>query len=119
MAFIAVSDKERALAFYRDKLGLNFLQDERFALVFELGCGIPFRVIPGQQVPQVPYTIFGWQVSDIAGKIAELRSRGVSFEIFGFLPQDENGIWIAPGGAQIAWFKDPDGNTLSLTQFPG
>jgi hypothetical protein len=75
------------------------------------------RIARVREFQPQPFTVLGWQVKDIAASIRELARRGVRFERYGFFEQDELGIWRAPGGAQIAWFKDPDGNTLSLTQF--
>jgi hypothetical protein len=63
------------------------------------------------------HTVLGWEVADIHAKTRELTSRGVRFERYDGLAQDESGIWTTPSGAKVAWFKDPDGNTLSLTQF--
>ena len=64
-----------------------------------------------------PFTVLGWAVRDIAQTVRELAARGVAFHRYGFMQQDDLGIWSAPSGARVAWFPDPDGNTLSLTQF--
>jgi|ERR1700679_44672 catechol 2,3-dioxygenase-like lactoylglutathione lyase family enzyme len=117
MAFIATADAERAKAFYHDQLGLRLVGDEHFALVFDAG-GTMLRVQRVKEVRVAPYTALGWQVPDIAAKVDELERAGVKFEHYGFPDQDEKGIWTAPGGAaKVAWFKDPDGNILGLTQF--
>jgi catechol 2,3-dioxygenase-like lactoylglutathione lyase family enzyme len=117
MAFTATADAERAKAFYRDQLGLKLVSDEHFALVFDAG-GTMLRVQRVKEVRVAPYTALGWQVPDIAAKVDELERAGVKFEHYGFPDQDEKGIWTAPGGAaKVAWFKDPDGNILGLTQF--
>jgi catechol 2,3-dioxygenase-like lactoylglutathione lyase family enzyme len=117
MAFTATTDAERAKAFYRDLLGLKLVSDEHFALVFDAG-GTMLRVQRVKEVRAAQYTALGWQVPDIAAKVDELEKAGVKFERYGFPDQDEKGIWTAPGGvAKVAWFKDPDGNILGLTQF--
>jgi catechol 2,3-dioxygenase-like lactoylglutathione lyase family enzyme len=117
MSFVGVRDPESAKQFYRDKLGLRLVEEQMpFALVFD-AAGIMLRVtIVGPFTPH-PYTVLGWETPDIVVEIGKLTKRGVIFERFPGLPQDSLGIWTAPGGAKIAWFKDPDGNILSLTQF--
>jgi catechol 2,3-dioxygenase-like lactoylglutathione lyase family enzyme len=117
MAFSATTDAERAKEFYRDKLGLKLVSDEGFALVFDAN-GTMLRVQKVKEVGEAKYTTLGWNVPDIAATVDELEKAGVNFERYGFPGQDEKGIWTAPGGAaKVAWFKDPDGNILSLTQF--
>ncbi len=117
MAFSATTDGERAKAFYGDKLGLKLLEDSGFALVFDAG-GTMLRVQKVKEVPEAKYTALGWEVPDIAAKVDELAAAGVKFEHYGIPGQDERGIWTPPGStAKVAWFKDPDGNILSLTQF--
>jgi catechol 2,3-dioxygenase-like lactoylglutathione lyase family enzyme len=115
IAFIATVMPERAKAFYFETLGLPLLTDDQFSLVFDLA-GIPLRVQKVGELQPHPFTALGWQVPDVAATVTELRARGVVFERYPFLPQDALGIWDAPGGARIAWFKDPDGNLLSVTQ---
>ncbi len=117
MGFVGVRDPQRAKEFYRDKLGLRLVEEQMpFALVFD-AAGIMLRVtIVGPFTPH-PYTVLGWETPDIAAEIGRLTAAGVTFERFPGMPQDNLGIWTAPGGAKIAWFKDPDGNILSLTQF--
>jgi catechol 2,3-dioxygenase-like lactoylglutathione lyase family enzyme len=117
MAFVGVSDWERAKTFYRDTLGLRLVEEQKpFALVFD-AAGIMLRVTPVGPVTPRQFTVLGWETPDIAADIGKLTASGVTFERFPGMPQDELGIWVAPGGAKIAWFKDPDGNILSLTQF--
>jgi catechol 2,3-dioxygenase-like lactoylglutathione lyase family enzyme len=117
MAFSATTDADRAKAFYRDQLGLRLVSEDGFALVFD-AAGIMLRVQRVKEVRQAQYTALGWQVPDIAAKVAELEKAGVQFERYGLPGQDEKGIWTAPGSAaKVAWFKDPDGNILSLTEF--
>jgi catechol 2,3-dioxygenase-like lactoylglutathione lyase family enzyme len=117
MAFVGVRDPERAKTFYRDTLGLELVNEQLpFALVFDAH-GIMLRVSIVQEVAAAPYTVLGWEVPDIAAAVKELAGAGVEFERYEKMKQDELGIWTSPSGARIAWFKDPDGNLLSLTQF--
>jgi catechol 2,3-dioxygenase-like lactoylglutathione lyase family enzyme len=115
VAFIPTRDAERARAFYVDVLGLRFVKDDGFALVLDAN-GIVIRVAKVQEFTPAPFTILGWQVTEIEKVVTALREKGVVFEIFGFFKQDELGIWTAPTGDKVAWFKDPDGNVLSLSQ---
>jgi catechol 2,3-dioxygenase-like lactoylglutathione lyase family enzyme len=116
IAFIATAMPDRARSFYADTLGLPLTGDDDFSMVFDL-CGVPLRVQKVRELQPQPFTSLGWQVPDAARTVAALRARGVSFERYPFLQQDADGIWDAPGGARIAWFKDPDGNLLSVTEF--
>jgi catechol 2,3-dioxygenase-like lactoylglutathione lyase family enzyme len=117
MAFSATTDPARAKAFYGDQLGLRLVSEEQYALVFDAG-GTMLRVQKVKEVRQAQYTALGWQVADIAAKVEELAKTGVQFEHYGLPGQDEKGIWTPPGSnAKVAWFKDPDGSILSLTQF--
>ncbi len=117
MAFVGVRDPQRAKAFYRDTLGLDLVEEQLpFALVFDAH-GIMLRVTIVEKPAAAPYTVLGWEVPDIAAAVKELAGAGVKFERFEKMGQDELGIWTSPSGARIAWFKDPDGNLLSLTQF--
>jgi len=116
-AFVGVRDPDRAKQFYLDTLGLTLVSEELpFALVFDAD-GTTLRVTIVQNVAAAPYTVLGWQVADIAETLKSLQQRGVHFERFpGLNDQHELGIWTAPGGTQVAWFKDPDGNLLSIAQ---
>jgi predicted enzyme related to lactoylglutathione lyase len=116
MAFVATSDLAAARAFYERGLGLKLSGQSPIACTFDAG-GTTLRVVVVEQPTIAPYTVLGWTVSDIAATIGDLNARGVDFERFDGVEQDELGIWSAPGGAFVAWFKDPDGNVLSLTQF--
>ena len=116
MAFVATADAARARAFYGDVLGLRLVGDEQFALVFDCG-GVTLRVQKVGAVKPAPYTVLGWSVTDIDATMERLRAGGVLFESFGLPGQDQRGVWTAGGGTRVAWFKDPDGNVLSLTQF--
>jgi catechol 2,3-dioxygenase-like lactoylglutathione lyase family enzyme len=115
VAFVPIKDSERARAFYEGVLGLRFVKDDGFALVLEAN-GIMVRAAKMKEFTPAQFTILGWQVSDINQVVRELAARGVHFEIFGFFKQDELGIWTAPTGDKVAWFKDPDGNILSVSQ---
>lgn len=116
MAFVATRDPAAARTFYAETLGLRLVADDQFALVFDAN-GTELRV---QKVPEpapLSYTVLGWKVADIGETVRWLAAKGVRFESYEWLPQDESGVWTAPDGTRVAWFKDPDGNLLSLTQF--
>ena len=115
VAFVGTGDAARARAFYSGVLGLPLVSEDRFALVFDDG-GTPLRVAIVPAVAAAPYTVLGWQVPDIRAAIGSLTPRGVRFERYDFMQHDDLGVWTAPSGARVAWFKDPDGNLLSLTQ---
>lgn len=118
VAFINIVDIERAKAFYRDTLGLRFVGDEQpYALVFDAN-GIMLRLAINKQKPTFPGTTLGWRVPDVSEAVQELKKTGVQFEHYGFSTQDEAGVWTTPTGAKVAWFKDPDGNLLSISQHP-
>ena len=118
IGFATIVDVERAKAFYRDTLGLRLLKEEPpFALVFDAN-GIMLRLGMGKQLPPAHGTVLGWEVPDVAAAVRDLEQAGVHFERYPQMPQDELGIWSAPGGAKVAWFKDPDGNILSLSSHP-
>jgi catechol 2,3-dioxygenase-like lactoylglutathione lyase family enzyme len=115
IAFVATTRPAEARAFYEGTLGLRVLSDDDMALVLDAG-GTALRVQKVHELAPAPFTALGWQVRDIAAVIERLSACGVSLLRFPQLPQDARGVWRAPGGAQICWFHDPDGNTLSLTQ---
>ncbi len=115
IAFVAITDVEKARTFYEGVLGLRFIKDDGFALVFEAN-GTMVRAAKMKEFTPAQYSVLGWQVSHIEDVVRSLRDRGVKFEIFGFFKQDELGIWTAPTGDKVAWFKDPDGNVLSVSQ---
>jgi len=115
VAFVPIKDSEKARAFYEGVLGLRFVKDDGFALVLEAN-GIMVRAAKMKEVTPAQFTILGWRVSDIEQVVRGLAAKGVHFEIFGFFKQDELGIWTAPTGDKVAWFKDPDGNILSVSQ---
>lgn len=116
MAFVATRDPGQAKVFYRDTLGLKLLSEDHFALVFD-AAGTMLRVTTVQEVAVGQYTVLGWQVPNIVRTAKDLQEAGVILERYAGMQQDELGIWNSPSGARVAWFKDPDGNTLSITQF--
>lgn len=115
VAMAPITDPAKARDFYEGALGLAFVKDDGFALVFDAN-GIMLRLVKMKQLTPAQFTVLGWQVTGIENAVRNLVERGVHFEIFGFFKQDELGIWTAPSGDKVAWFKDPDGNTLSLSQ---
>jgi catechol 2,3-dioxygenase-like lactoylglutathione lyase family enzyme len=116
MAFVATADPERAKTFYRDVLGLRLDADERYALVFSAGSTM-LRIQKVRDLEPHPFTALGWEVDDIERAVDELVARGASPLRVEGLPQDGRGIWAADARTKVWWCKDPDGNTLSLTQF--
>jgi predicted enzyme related to lactoylglutathione lyase len=115
IGFIPTTDFSRIMAFYQVKLGLRLVAKDDFALVFESGSTM-IRVVKVGAFKPAPYTILGWQVNDATKAVSTLTKCGVIFERFPGMEQDAHGIWSAPGGARVAWFKDPDGNVLSVSQ---
>lgn len=116
MAFVPARDLGRARDFYRDTLGLRLVGEDEFALAFDAG-GTRLRVVRVEAPVSAPYTVLGWEVNDIIGTAKSLLEAKVRLERYPGMQQDELGIWNSPGGARVAWFKDPDGNTLSITEF--
>ena len=92
-------------------------EEPPFALVFDAN-GIMLRLVMGKQLSPASGTVLGWQVTDIVSIVHTLETAGVRFEHYEFLKQDDSGIWTSPTGARVAWFKDPDGNTLSVSEHP-
>ena len=116
VAFIPTKDAARARTFYEDTLGLRFVQDDNFALVMESN-GTTIRIARVGDFTPYPFTVLGWAVEDIDAAVADLAAKGVQFNRYSFLEQSPNGVWTAPGNAaKVAWFPDPDGNLLSLSQ---
>lgn len=116
VAFIPTIDFAKARSFYEGVLGLRVVSEDPFALVFDAN-GTMLRVTNVQNFKPQPFTIAGWDIPEIESAVGGLSERGVRFEQYGMPGQDQRGIWNSPSGARIAWFKDPDGNVLSLTQF--
>ena len=116
VSFLATANPDKSRHFYEAVLGLTCQSEDSFALVFKLEEST-LRVQKVEAVPKVNHTVLGWDVANIEDCVKELTRKGVSFERYAQLPQNELGIWPSPSGAQIAWFKDPDGNILSVTQY--
>jgi catechol 2,3-dioxygenase-like lactoylglutathione lyase family enzyme len=118
VAFVITADSTRARAFYEGLLGLRFVSDDQYALVMESN-GNQLRIgkMPNFKAT-AQHTVLGWEVSDIEKAVTALGEKGITFEKYGFPGQNERGIWSTPNGDKVAWFKDPDGNTLSLGQHP-
>jgi len=117
VAFVATTDPKRAKSFYVKTLGLRLVSEDGFALAFDAG-GTMLRVATVKTLQPAGYTILGWIVPDLAKAVRDLAKRGVIFQRYDGMPQDELGIWSSPSGARVAWFTDPDSNTLSLTELP-
>lgn len=114
--FLFTRDRARARAFYADVLGLRHTASEEHAECFDLA-GTPLRIVPMADHVASPHTVLGWEVADIHATAAALAARGVTFEIYDGFGQDAGGIWTSPDGAtRLAWFLDPDGNNLSISQ---
>ena len=116
VAFVSIVDAERAKRYYRDTLGLRLVSEEPpFALVFDAN-GIMLRLVMESELAPRAGAVLGWQVLDIANAVRDLERTGVPFERYEYLKQNELGVWTSPAGARIAWFRDPDGNILSLSE---
>lgn len=117
VAFVATTQADNTRDFYGRVLGLNLIEDSPFALVFDAN-GTMLRIQKVKEFQPAPHTALGWNVPDIRAAVQGLAAKGVRFERYDGVPQNDLGIWATPGGAQVAWFKDPSSNILSLTQFP-
>ena len=118
VAFVTIHDPERAKSFYRDVLGLTLTGEELpYALVFECN-GTMLRLAIDPESPPIRGTVLCWRVEAIEQTVQALMQAGVVFERWSFMPQDELGIWATPTGAKVAWFKDTEGNLLSVSQMP-
>jgi len=116
IAFAPATDLARARGFYENTLGLRFVEQSDFACVFDAH-GTMLRITAVSKVANPGYTVLGWRVDDIEASVHALTLNGVKFTQYEGLDQDQNGIWTTPGGDKVAWFTDPDGNNVSLTQF--
>ena len=116
VAFAAATDLHRAREFYEGVLGLPVVEQNDFACVLDAD-GTMLRVTAVPKVHPAGYTVLGWRVTDIEAAVTGLTARGVRFARYDGMDQDKHGIWTTPGGEKVAWFTDPDGNTLSLTQY--
>jgi catechol 2,3-dioxygenase-like lactoylglutathione lyase family enzyme len=115
IAFVPTRDRGKARSFYEGVLGLRFVKDDGFAIVMD-GSGTMLRVVSVPEFKPAQFTILGWEVAGIEEMVRELQQKGVQFETYDYFEQDQLGIWTAPTGDKVAWFKDPDGNTLSVSQ---
>ena len=116
MAFLATADPAKARPFFEEILGLPLKRTDPYAMVFDSN-GIELRMTTVKDFKPASYSVMSWVVPDIHETIVRLHSKGVVFERYSFFEQDEDGVWLSPDGTKVAWFKDPDGNLLSLTQF--
>ena len=117
VTFVLTTNRAKALPFYRDVLGLRLMGEDNHAATFDLGNRTPLRLTDVEGHRASGHTVIGWHVADIRAAMADLRGKGVEFQIYDGFGQDADGVWASPdGGAKIAWFNDPDGNGLSLTQ---
>jgi catechol 2,3-dioxygenase-like lactoylglutathione lyase family enzyme len=117
VAFGAITDSARAAKFYVDTLGLTVRYEDDFALVLDAN-GVELRLQKVVTLTPAGFTTLGWQVRDVDAVVTALEGQGVSLERYPWLEQDARGVWQAPSGARIAWFSDPDGNLLSVAQYP-
>jgi catechol 2,3-dioxygenase-like lactoylglutathione lyase family enzyme len=115
IAFVPTVDLARARLFYEETLGLRVAEESPFACVFDAN-GTMLRLTPVRKLSRVRYTVLGWGVDDIASLVGALTAVGVAFVSYRGMEVDAAGIWTSPGGDRVAWFEDPDGNLLSLTQ---
>ena len=115
-AFIPTVDIEKAKDFYSNVLGLELISEDQYGMEFNTN-GALLRITKVNKLTPHPFTVLGWDVDNLPFMIASLKKAGIEFERYNFLEQDDLGIWSAPGGVKVAWFKDPDGNLLSLTEY--
>jgi catechol 2,3-dioxygenase-like lactoylglutathione lyase family enzyme len=115
IGFVPTKDSRRSREFYEEKLGFQFVGDDEFALVMRAGESM-IRIAKAGTFTPAPYTVMGWEVADIETMVKWLDGRGIAFEKYPFVQDRELGIWTTPNGDKVAWFKDPDGNVLSLSQ---
>lgn len=113
--FVPTVMPEKAKTFYSDILGLKLLSEDNYAIEFEANKSL-LRVTIVPELKPHPFTVLGWNVDDISSTIKQLNEKGITCQKYDFLEQDELGVWTSPGGTKVAWFKDPDGNVLSLSQ---
>lgn len=114
-AFVSTTKPDKAKSFYKDILGLKLLSEDNYAIEFDAN-GTSLRIIIVPELTPQGFTVLGWNVDDIASTIKSLNEKKVFCEKYEFMKQDDLGIWTSPSGAKVAWFKDPDGNVLSLTE---
>jgi catechol 2,3-dioxygenase-like lactoylglutathione lyase family enzyme len=115
IGFVPTKDSVKARGFYEGILQFQFVSDDMFALVMKAGETM-LRIGKVQDFTPAPYTVLGWEVSNIEEVAKWLQKRGVTLEKFPFVQDKELGIWTTPNGDKVAWFRDPDGNVLSVSQ---
>ena len=115
VTFLIATNADAAISFYRDTLGLKFIRDDGFALVFETN-DVTLRIAKVPEFTPAQHTVLGWESDNIAATVDELAAKGVTFTHYPNMGQDERGICTFPNGDKVAWFKDPDGNVLSISQ---
>jgi catechol 2,3-dioxygenase-like lactoylglutathione lyase family enzyme len=113
-AFISTTRPDKAREFYTNKLGLKLLSEDSYGIEFEAN-GAHLRISFVEKLTPQPFTVLGWDTNDIITTVKNLNEKGVLFERYNIIEQDDSGIWTAPGGTRVAWFKDPDGNLLSVS----
>jgi catechol 2,3-dioxygenase-like lactoylglutathione lyase family enzyme len=115
IAFAGITDSKRARSFYEGLLGLTYVSEDQFALVFDAN-GTMLRLAKLPELNPAKFTVLGWETGEIEKTVEALRGKGVKFERYDWMPKEGSPVWSAPGGDKVAWFKDPDGNVLSLSQ---
>lgn len=116
VTFIVTRDREAAKRFYGETLGFPLRSEDAFAVVFDLN-GTALRISTLKDHVAQRHTVLGWHVEDIVATVEALTAKGVKFNIYDGMGQDALGIWTPPGSTgKVAWFYDPDGNNLSLSQ---
>ena len=117
IAHAATTDAYRSISFYNALLGFKVLTNDEYAVAFDCN-GTELRLRKVEKVVPWPYTALGWEVKHIERVVEQLTEQGIAFERHSFLEQDALGIWRAPNGTFVAWFRDPDQNLLSVSE-PG
>lgn len=118
IGFVITKDPKRARRFYEETLGFKFASEDQYALVMETDENM-IRMATVKDFVPAQHTVLGWEVKQIERVASHLKDQGVVFENYPWMKHSELGIWDAPGGDKVAWFKDPDGNVLSLSQHVG
>lgn len=118
VTFVITAHRTRSKLFYAGVLGLRVLGEDDHAVTFDLGNRTPMRLTTVPDHKPSSHTVLGWHVADIRTAVRDLKAKGAEFQVYDGYGQDGDGVWSSPdGGAKVAWFNDPDGNVLSLTQF--
>jgi catechol 2,3-dioxygenase-like lactoylglutathione lyase family enzyme len=113
-AFVSTVQPDKAREFYKKTLGLNLLSEDSYGIEFDAN-GAHLRVTFVEKLTPQPFTVLGWDTMDVASTVKSMNEKGITFERYSFIEQDDLCIWTAPGGTKVAWFKDPDGNLLSVS----